>query len=79
MYDFALIKTSHLRKTAINIIKEKIPDVPNDATQIRTRSMSHNHGDVGLQLDEDNALVASGDEDDTSQSSFSSSVGLEAV
>ena len=37
--------------------------VPN-ATQRRTRSMSHNHGDVGLQLDEDNALVASDDEDE---------------
>ena len=47
--------------------------MPNDATQIHTRSMSHNHGDVGLQLDEDNALVASDDEDDTSQSSSSSS------
>ena len=33
-------------------------------------SMSHNHGDVGLQLNEDNALVASDDKDDTSQGSF---------
>ena len=77
VYDFALTKTGHLRKTTINIIKEKIPYVPNDATQIRTRSMSHNHGDVGLQLDEDNALVASDDEDETSQSSSSSSDGSE--
>ena len=53
VYDFALTKTSHLRKTTINIIKENIPDVPNDATQIRTRRMSHNHRDVGLQLDEE--------------------------
>ena len=34
--------------------------------------MSHNDGDVGLELDEDIALVASDDEDKTSQSSFSS-------
>ena len=34
--------------------------------------MCHNHSDVGLQLDEDNALVASDDEDETSQSSSSS-------
>ena len=39
--------------------------------------MSHNHGDVGLQLDEDNALVASDNEDDTSQSSCSSSARSE--
>ena len=39
--------------------------------------MSHNHGDVGLQLDEDNVLVASDYEDETSQSSSSSSHGSE--
>ena len=50
--------------------------VPN-ATQRHTRSMSHNHGDVGLQLDEDNALVASDDKDETSQSSSSLSDGSE--
>ena len=48
-----------------------------NATQRRTRSMSRNHGDVGLQLDEDNALVASDDEDETSQSTSSSSDGSE--
>ena len=40
-----------------------------DATQRQTGSMSHNHGDVGMQLDEDKALVACDDEDETSQSS----------
>ena len=39
--------------------------------------MSHKHDDVGLQLDEDTALVASEIEDDTSQSSSSSSAGSE--
>ena len=33
--------------------------------------MSHSHGDVGLQLDEDNVFVASDDEDETPQSSSS--------
>ena len=75
VYDFSLTKTGHLRQTTIKIIKEKIPDMVSSATQRRTRSMSHNHGDVGLQLDEDNALVASDDEDETSQSSSSSSDG----
>ena len=41
----------------------------------KKRSMSHNHGDIGLQLDEDNALVASDDEDETSQRSTSSTDG----
>ena len=39
--------------------------------------MSHNHSDVGLQLYEDNVLVASDDEDETSQSSSSSLNGSE--
>ena len=38
--------------------------------------MSHNPGDVGLQLNEDNVLVASDDEDATSRSSSSSTDGL---
>ena len=46
-----------------------------DATKRRTRSISHNHDDVGLQLDEVNALVASDDEGETSQTSSSSSGG----
>ena len=50
--------------------------VPN-ATQRQTRSMSQNHGDVRLQLHEENALVAGDDEDKTSQSSSSSSDGSE--
>ena len=75
VYDFSLTKIGHLRQTTIKIIKEKIPYVPPDATQRRTRSMFHNHGYIRLQLDEDNVLVASDDEDETSQSSSSSSDG----
>ena len=59
VYDFSLTKTGHLRQTTINILKEKLPHVAQDTTQIQTRSMSHNHVLVGLQLDEDNALVTS--------------------
>ena len=75
VYDFSLTKTCHLRQTTTKIIKEKIPDVVPNTTQRQTRSMSHNHGNVRLQLDEDNVLVASDDEDETSQSSSSSSIG----
>ena len=35
--------------------------------------VNNNHNDVGLQLNEDNALVANDDENETSQSSSSSS------
>ena len=73
MYDFSLTKIGHQRQTIIKIIKENIPDVLVDATQRWIRSMSHNHGDIWLQLDEENALVASDDEDETSQSCSSSS------
>ena len=34
--------------------------------------MPHNQGEVGLQLDEDNALIANDDEDETSQTLVSS-------
>ena len=71
MYDLSLAKTSHLRQTTIKIIKEKILDVPHDVTQRWTRSMSHKYGDVEAQLDEDNALIASDNEDETLQSSSS--------
>ena len=76
VYDFSLTKTGHLRQTTIKIIKEKITDMVSSSTQRQRRSMSHNHGDVGLQLDEDNALVASDDEDETSQSFLVHRMGL---
>ena len=38
--------------------------------------MSHNHGDIGLQLDEDNVLVASDDEDETSKARLVHWMGL---
>ena len=77
VYDFSLTKIGHLRQTTIKVLKEKLPNVTQDTTQIQTRSMSHNHVSVGLQLDEDNALVASEEEDETSQCATSSSDGSE--
>ena len=77
VYDFFLTKTSHLRQTTIKILKEKIPNLGPNTTQRQTRRMSHNPGEVGLQLDEDNALVASDDEDETSQTASTSSDGSE--
>ena len=37
-----------------------------DTTQRQTRSMTHKLDEVGLQLDQHNALVAIDDEDETS-------------
>ena len=61
MHDFFLTKTSHLRQITVKILKQKIPNLGPDTTQRQTRRMSHNPGEVGLQLDEDNALVSSDD------------------
>ena len=73
VYDFSLTKTGHLRQTIIKILKEKIPNVGPDTTLRQTRSMSQNHNEVGLHLDEDNMLVASDEENETSQISSTSS------
>ena len=77
VYDFSLTKTGHMRQTTIKILKDKLPNVAQETTQRQTRSMSHNHISVGLQLDEDNALVASEEEDETSQCTTSSLDGSE--
>jgi hypothetical protein len=73
VYDFSLTKSGHLRQATIKIIKEKIPNMVANEIQRITRSNSHNHKDVGLELDEDNALIASDDEDETSECSSSPS------
>ena len=57
--------------------KREVLIVAPNTTQRQTRSMIHNHDEVGLQLDEDNALVAIDDEDETSQTPTSSSDGYE--
>ena len=48
-----------------------------NTTQRQTRGMTHKHGEVGLQLDKDNALVATDDEDKSSLTPTSSSYGSE--
>ena len=73
VYDFSLTKSGHLRQATIKIIKEKIPNMVSNNIQRLTRSNSHNHKDVGLELDEDNALIATDDEDETSECSSSPS------
>ena len=53
VYDFSLITIGHLRQTTLKIVKENIPNVALYTTQRQIRSMSDNHNEVGLQLDED--------------------------
>ena len=62
LYDFTLTKLGHLRKSTIAMIQEKL-QVTSD---IQTRSRTHNVADVGLHLDEEDALINSSEEDDSS-------------
>ena len=48
-----------------------------NTTQRQTRNMTHNQSEFGLQLYEENALVGTDDEDETSQTPTSSSNGFE--
>ena len=62
LYDFTLTKSGHLRKSTITMIKEKLK-LTSDR---QTRSKTHNPANVGLHLDEDDALVNSSAEDESS-------------
>ena len=67
-----------IENNKVNILKEeKIPNVALETTQRQTKSMTHNHGEVRLQLDEENSLVSTDDEDETSETPTSSSYGSE--
>ena len=48
-----------------------------DTTERQTRSMTHNHNEARLQLYKENALIATDDEGETSQTPTSSSDGSE--
>ena len=59
LYDFTLTKSGHLRKSMITVIKEKL-----QLTSGRqTRSKPYNPANIGLHLDEDDALINSSRED----------------
>ena len=68
VYGFSLTKSGHLRKSTINIIKQKLPALQDDLNQRQTRSATCTLGNHHLLLDEDNALIAtSEDEQEESQ------------
>jgi hypothetical protein len=73
IYAFTLTKSGHLRKSTINMIKEKLKMRSTEKVCRQTRSSTHNPADVGLHLDEDNALINSSEEDESSNMSISGS------
>ena len=74
LYDFKLTKLGHLRKPTIAMIEEN-----RKVTLIRqTRSKTHDPIDVGLHLAEDNALINSSEEDESSFMETSGSSASEA-
>ena len=69
VYDFTLTKAGRLRKSTIDIIKEKLPILQGDSCRRQTRSSKHNMECQHLILDEDNALIGTS-EDDEEQSAL---------
>ena len=66
VYDFTLTKAGRLRKSTIDIIKEKLPSLQGFTDQRRTRSSTHDLGSQHLILDEDNALIGTSDDEEES-------------
>ena len=69
VYDFTLTKVGCLRKSTIDIIKEKLPILQGVSCRRQTRSSIHNMECQHLVLDEDNALIGTS-EDDKEQSTL---------
>ena len=68
VYDFTLTKSGHLRKSTINIIKEKLPALQAEKNPRQTRSTTCTLDNHHLLLDDDNALIGSSeDEQEESQ------------
>ena len=66
VYDFTITKAGHLRKSTIDIIKEKLPTLQSFTDRRRTRSSTHDLGSQHLILDEDNALIGTSDDEEES-------------
>ena len=64
VYDFTLTKAGRLRKSTIDIIKEKLPSLQGFSDRRRTRSTTHDLEAHHLVLDEDNALIGTSDDDE---------------
>ena len=73
LYDFTLTKSRHLRKSMIVMLQAKLKTT----SERQTRSKTLNLIDVGLHLDEDNALINSSEEDESSCMGGSDSISCE--
>ena len=62
VYEFTLTKSGHFRKSTIVMLQPKFKIT----SERQTRSKTQNPNDVGLHLDEDNALINSSEEDESS-------------
>ena len=69
VYDFALTKAGRLRKSTIDIIKEKLPSLQSGSSRRQTRSATYNLESHHLVYDKDNALIGTS-EDDKEESSL---------
>ena len=65
VYDFTLTKAGCLRKSTIDIIKEKLPSL-----QSGSRSATYNLESHHLVYDEDNALIGTSEDDDEESSLY---------
>ena len=77
LYDFALTKSGHLRKSTINMLTEKLKILNLELPQRQTRGTTHNPTEVGLHLDEDGALVNTSEEDESSHMSVRDSTSFD--
>ena len=64
-----LTRAGRLRKSTIDIIKEKLPSLQSGSSRRQTRSAAYNLESHHLVYDEDNALIGTS-EDDKEESSF---------
>ena len=74
LYDFTLTKSGHLRKSTIAMLTEKLKVT----SKRQTRSKTYNPREVGLNSDEDNALIISSKEDGSYYMDTSDTSGFEA-
>jgi hypothetical protein len=70
VYDFTLTKAGRLRKSTIDIIKEKLPGLQGGSSQRQTRSATYNLESNHLVYDEDNALIGTSEDDEEESSLY---------
>ena len=70
VYDFTLTKAGRLRKSTVDIIKEKLPSLQSGSSRRQTRSATYNLHSHHLVCDEDNALIGTSEDDEEESSLY---------